>query len=171
MNKSLICLVLCPFTVSNLRVDLANLRNHAGQGEGKSKLRTNAVPVLSIEMPPEMQKSDSSLVPLFQEAGTSKSDAASKMFEHVLKNDILYRQQGAVLQLVVPQVRTQYSLWVILCPGLVIWVSTKQQHAFYIISIGLDSTKMLRSFVTVALSAKLHHQKCPPELLFKTCQL
>uniref|UniRef100_A0A8C5D858 Gypsy retrotransposon integrase-like protein 1 n=1 Tax=Gouania willdenowi TaxID=441366 RepID=A0A8C5D858_GOUWI len=48
----------------------------------------------------EMQKSDPSLVPLFQEVGA----AAGEMFEYILDNDILYRQQGTVQQLVVPQV-------------------------------------------------------------------
>nr|XP_033932570.1 uncharacterized protein LOC117440354 [Pseudochaenichthys georgianus] len=63
---------------------------------------------LQFQMPAnimEMQKADLSLVSLFQTA-KEKEPGAELDFnedEYVLQNGILYRQQGSVLQLVVPQ--------------------------------------------------------------------
>lgn len=51
----------------------------------------------------EMQKSDLSLVTLFQKARTRREAEQKSSDEYVLKDGILYRQQGSVLQLVVPQ--------------------------------------------------------------------
>ncbi|KAK7885998.1 hypothetical protein WMY93_025619 [Mugilogobius chulae] len=53
----------------------------------------------------EMQKSDPSLVPFFQDVGESKSEATKETPRYLLENGILYRQQGAALQLVAPQAR------------------------------------------------------------------
>ncbi|XP_026010619.1 uncharacterized protein LOC113013700 [Astatotilapia calliptera] len=52
----------------------------------------------------ELQKSDQSLISLFRKAKEKEAGVEQVLnSEYILQNDILYRQQGSVLQLVVPQ--------------------------------------------------------------------
>lgn len=51
----------------------------------------------------ELQKSDQSLISLFRKAKEKEPGVEQVNSEYILQNDILYRQQGSVLQLVVPQ--------------------------------------------------------------------
>ncbi|XP_042071507.1 uncharacterized protein LOC121812727 [Haplochromis burtoni] len=51
----------------------------------------------------ELQKSDQSLIFLFRKAKEKEPGVEQVNSEYILQNDILYRQQGSVLQLVVPQ--------------------------------------------------------------------
>ncbi|XP_016533291.1 uncharacterized protein LOC103146684 [Poecilia formosa] len=67
-----------------------------------------ALPPFGFDIPSdigELQKADQSLSPLFQMAKLKKPgvELDLKGEEYILQNDILYHQQGSLLQLVVPQ--------------------------------------------------------------------
>ncbi|KAK7912657.1 hypothetical protein WMY93_012868 [Mugilogobius chulae] len=103
-----------PFYNEELELGLGKARKSRKKRRQEKFQRTIVNPLkndepeltMNYEIPPdiiEMQKSDPSLVPFFQDVGESKSEATKETPRYLLENGILYRQQGAALQLVAPQ--------------------------------------------------------------------
>lgn len=115
LNEHQEILSTLPFYNSELETEPGKSRKTRSQRRHEKFLRTvvknptNAEPEsIQFQIPVDiidMQKADNSLAPLFQNASEKEQgiDSDGNKQAYILQKGILYRQQGSVLQLVVPQ--------------------------------------------------------------------